>query len=184
MSRCVYIMLPPSQGFPWRKPGGPGRLPAQGSHRSGRARLAHPAPRDTGSLRGAHHRVQFWWREWVPLQECEKAIPVHAGCARATTEPPSPDRHDLVTQASEGVHVADDSEVAIVPTKLANEVLVLLGDRAVPIPSTPFRDAVHRPGETTPGRLLLYHPGSLSRATPVIVESQEVEASGGKPVFP
>jgi len=28
-------------------PGGPGRLPARGSHRSGRARLAHPAPRVT-----------------------------------------------------------------------------------------------------------------------------------------
>src|SRR3990172_5104523 len=33
------------------RPGSPGRLLAQGSHGSGRARLAHPAPRLMGSLR-------------------------------------------------------------------------------------------------------------------------------------
>ncbi len=31
-------------------PGGPGQLPTRGSHRSGRARLTHPAPQSTGSL--------------------------------------------------------------------------------------------------------------------------------------
>ena len=31
-----------------RLPGGPGWFPTQGSHRSGRARLAHPAPREYG----------------------------------------------------------------------------------------------------------------------------------------
>ena len=37
--------------------GGPGPSPARGSHRSGRARLAHPAPQVMGSLRNGDHSV-------------------------------------------------------------------------------------------------------------------------------
>jgi hypothetical protein len=44
--------LSPSPGFAWRTSGGPGSSPARGSHRSGRARLAHPAPRIMASLPG------------------------------------------------------------------------------------------------------------------------------------
>ena len=37
------------------RPGGRGRLPARGSHRSGRARFEHPAPRTMDSLRNGTH---------------------------------------------------------------------------------------------------------------------------------
>ena len=70
------------------------------------------------------------------------------------------------------------------PPELPYEVRMLLVDRKVPILSTPFRDAMYRPGETIPGRFLLHHPGSLAGATPVIVKTQEVETSRGTPVFP
>jgi dodecin len=46
------------------EPGGPGQLPAQGSHRSGRARLAHPAPQVMGLLRDGNpvvHPVCYPW---------------------------------------------------------------------------------------------------------------------------
>jgi len=38
------------------QPGSPGRLPAQGSHRSGRARFGHPAPLVIGSV----CRTKLW----------------------------------------------------------------------------------------------------------------------------
>ncbi len=41
-----------------RVSGGPGQLPAQGSHRSGRAELPHPAPRAAGSL-AQRYLLQF-----------------------------------------------------------------------------------------------------------------------------
>ncbi len=164
-------------------PGGPGWLPTQGSHRSGRARLAHPAPRDTVSLREVDDRIQP--RSWkrVPFQHKRETVPVHVSLARATIQPLSPDPSHPVSKLFQGAVVAADAKVGIMSPELPDEMRMLLGDRKVPIPSTPFRDAMHRLGETTPGRLLLHHPGSLARATPVIVETQEVETSRGQPVF-
>ena len=104
--------------------------------------------------------------------------------ARAAIQPLSPDSGHPVSKLFQGAVVAADAEIGIMSLELPHEVDMLLVDRAVPIPSTPFRDAMHRPGETTPSRFLLHHPGSLARATPVIVETQEVETSRGKTVFP
>ncbi len=106
------------------------------------------------------------------------------GLARAAIQPLLPDPGHPVSKLFQGAVVSVDAEVGIMSPELPHEMRVLLVDRKVSIPLTPFRDAMHRPGETTPSRFLLHHPGSLARATPVIVETQEVETSRGKPVFP
>lgn len=58
---CSRHMVPPVQAS-WRNalPGGPGRLPSPGSHRSGHAQFAHPALQDTGSP------LQRWV-EWTAI---------------------------------------------------------------------------------------------------------------------
>lgn len=56
--------------------GGPGRLPSQGSHRSGRAELPHPARQDTALLRGEPvHNARS--RERESLQQRAHAMPVY-----------------------------------------------------------------------------------------------------------
>ena len=57
-------------------PGGPGRLPSQGSHRSGRAELPHPARQNTALLRGEPvHNARS--REREALQQRAHAMPVY-----------------------------------------------------------------------------------------------------------
>ncbi|MFT7671237.1 MAG: hypothetical protein ACI8X5_003954 [Planctomycetota bacterium] len=48
--------------------GGPGSLPPQGSHRSGRARLAHPAPQTHGFATFGSR-----WSEWPELEAGDTA---------------------------------------------------------------------------------------------------------------
>src|SRR4030065_562432 len=54
-------------------PGGPGRSPAQGSHRPVRAQLTHTVPRVTVSLRSVHRLDDHRCRERVTLQELAEA---------------------------------------------------------------------------------------------------------------
>lgn len=49
--------------------GSPGRLPARGPHRSGRARLTHPAPRVMDSLSDGTPSLTHWSRK-APLPRC------------------------------------------------------------------------------------------------------------------
>ena len=52
---------PPFPSFSWRKPGCPGRFPAPGSHRSGRAQLTHPALHAMDSLRDGQTLTDRVW---------------------------------------------------------------------------------------------------------------------------
>ena len=68
--------------------GGPGKLPSQGSHRSGRARLTHPAPRSTGSLHELATDGRFAEAEAGSVSESAQTCPTGLAsadlCGRAT----------------------------------------------------------------------------------------------------
>ncbi len=55
--------------------GSRGRSPAPGPHKSGRARLTHPAPRDTASLREAQGMRKARRGQRVPLLQQREAVP-------------------------------------------------------------------------------------------------------------
>ena len=118
------------------------------------------------------------------FQQALETVPGHTSPLRAAVKPLAPDPSDTVAQPFQGVVVATNPEVGVMALELLHKVSVLVGDWQVSVAATPVTDAVEGPGETASCRRLLHHPGSLAGASPVMIEAQEVEASGPKPMLP
>ncbi len=83
VSALCFTWHPPSPSFAWRTSGSRGRFPAPGPHRSGRARLTHPAPRDTASLREAQGMRKARRGQRVPLLQEHETVPCNVRRLRA-----------------------------------------------------------------------------------------------------
>jgi hypothetical protein len=93
-----------------RGSGSPGALPPRGPHGSGHARLAHPALRNTASLRGARGaRLQ----QWQTLQQPRHRRPGET-TLRAPAQPAPPLDLSAIPQRRASGHVASAAKVAVV----------------------------------------------------------------------
>ena len=122
----------------------PGRLPSPAPHRSGRARLTHPAlrsrvryPRHVG-VRDAR------LREREPPQQCAHALPVHARALRAAVKPLAPRAGDLAPEASKGIQVPGDPEVPVTSPQLLREGLLLRSQVVVEVLAAPTGNLTER----------------------------------------
>ena len=106
--------------------GGPGRLPAQGSHRSGRAELPHPAPWRTDSLRAGQSAHDSRCCKRVPGQEPSKRIPVPVSGMGTSTQPFPPQAFHLTAEATQRPRVAGHAVVGVVAPQLAIQLPVLV----------------------------------------------------------
>ena len=120
--------------------GRPGSLPSRGSHRSGRAPFAHPAPRSMGSLRAeAMHDARCRKRE--ALQDRGHALPGEAAVARSRGKPLAPRPLYLVEQALDRSEIRCDPEVRIMSAQLPRQPLLLHPKGIVPMLPAPILHA-------------------------------------------
>ncbi len=159
-----------------RSPGRPGQLPTRASHRSGRARLTHPAPQCEGLLRAVYAVNHLNWRERIPLRDASKAIPSPARASATPSEPLAPNPLDLMAEALQGITVSGESEISVMPAELRTENPVLFAYRRVPVATAPSTDPAQASGQTCLGSPSLQDPASLARSPPVQGEAQKVEA--------
>ena len=130
--------------LPCRGSDRPGRVPSPAPHRSGRARLTHPAlrsrvryPRHVG-VRDAR------LREREPPQQCAHALPVHARALRAAVKPLAPSADDLAPEASKGIQVPGDPEVPVTSPQLLREGLLLRSQVVVEVLAAPTGNLTER----------------------------------------
>src|SRR3954463_15564455 len=102
------LMASPLPQLSWRPPGRPGRLPTSAPHRSGHARLRHPAPRAMNSLRDQTGAPQPSQRQRVTPLQLAETLPRDPGLARAAAEPLVPGTSHVVPEATEVRDIAGD----------------------------------------------------------------------------
>src|SRR4051812_14272219 len=109
--------------------GRPGRLPPLAPHRSGRARLRHPAPRATNSLRDLTTAPQPGRGQRITPLQLAEALPRDPALVRAAAKPLPPGPSHVVQEASDPRHIADDRVIRVVAAQLTRQGDPLLPDR-------------------------------------------------------
>src|SRR4051794_34980974 len=158
--------------------GRPGRLPTSPPHRSGLARLRHPAPHAMNSLRDQTGAPQPSRRQRVTPLQLAETLPRDPGLARAAAEPLVPGTSHVVPEATEARDIAEDPVIREMPSELPRQGGPLLLDRQVAVLAAPLRHRSQGPAEPVRGRLTLHRPVPLERPSPVVGEPQEVERTG------
>src|SRR4051794_22216360 len=155
--------------------GRPGRLPTSPPHRSGLARLRHPAPHAMNSLRDQTGAPQPSQRQRVTPLQLAETLPRDTGLARAAAEPLVPGTSHVVPKATEVRDIAGDPVIREMPLQLPRQGGPLLLDRPVAMLAAPVRHRLQRPAEPALGCLALHRPVPLERPPPIVGEPQEIE---------
>ena len=159
-------------------PGRPGRVAAQGSHRSGRAGFPHPARPVNGSHAPVHRVGDRCCRQRHPLQQSPQARPAEAALPATPGEQLPPEAsHDPAHPVQRGA-VPRHPAVGVVGAQFLAQRRVLLPDRSVPVPPTPLRDRLREPADPAGCRPFLDDRVVLPRLSQVMGEPQEVKRSG------
>src|SRR5215211_49163 len=93
--------------------GSPGRFPAPGPPRSGRAQFGHPAPRAMPSLRDQADAIQTRRRQRVTPLQLAEPLPRDARLARTATQPLVPDAPRVVPKAADAPRIAGDPVIGV-----------------------------------------------------------------------
>ena len=114
-------------------------------------------------------------RKRIPLQQSIHSLPGDLTGAMTPAKPFPPEPDDTSPESVQRIRVACDPVVREVTTKLLTQCLVLFGQCAVSIRSTPLREGRQSATVTALGCLALHHPVTLARETPVVREPQQVK---------
>ena len=121
----------------WTWPGGPGRLPAQGSHIPYLHALEHTAPQVMGSLLDvAVDDLRPGKR--ITLQQPGESRPQHHATTITAIQPLSPCARNRPKKPVQCSRIARDSIVRIMAAHLLDQFRVLFDDRMMSVRPTPL----------------------------------------------
>src|SRR5262249_45507995 len=128
------------------------------------------------------HRMDHPWRwQRQPLQQFPQVAPPEARSPASPVEPLPPGPHRYPHHPVQPGTIPGYPVVRVVAEELLAECLVLLPDRSVTVPPTPFRYRLGEPADSAGCRATADHLVPLPRLPPVMGEAQKVERPGPVP---